>query len=386
MKLQVWLFLHFLSLLPLSYELGAFSFYPLPSTITAFQPQTLRCVREADDMRLRQIVIYYETPASTKTIALTKFDKTQSEGEVTFTVKSISTIDIVKVLDRLSSATIGEAHGNDEAREGTGERGGTGGTEERGDRGDTEEREDTEDTEDTEERGDRGDTEEREDTEDTEEREDTGDTEERGDTEARGDTAVVVNPTSESISLSATTLQLQTTSMSWSLPSNTDIDTSASNNAPQATVIGFVGGAVGFFAAILVGFILYRKRGGRRLHDLHKMAIPHPLSPPPPPILGPYPTERLSTPTSISNRKGAKGSNRHLKHMETNQSIDFRQPELEQERGPDGSSHEDPNRPVGQASYWAMQAQMRLLMQRIERIEAAEQAPPEYVSAYGSSR
>ncbi|KAK1234531.1 hypothetical protein PQX77_002265, partial [Marasmius sp. AFHP31] len=98
----------------------------------------------------------------------------------------------------------------------------------------------------------------------------------------------------------------------------------------------------------------------------------------------PYTIERSSTPTSTSNRKGAEGSNRLLEHTNTNQSIGFRQPELELEKGPDGSSHEDPDRPVNRASYRAMQAQMRLLMQRVERIEATEQAPPEYVSAYGS--
>ncbi|KAK1226749.1 hypothetical protein PQX77_010259 [Marasmius sp. AFHP31] len=42
----------------------------------------------------------------------------------------------------------------------------------------------------------------------------------------------------------------------------------------------------------------------------------------------------------------------------------------------------DANGPVDQANYLAIQAQMRLLMRRMERMETAEQGPPEYASAY----
>ncbi|KAL0058440.1 hypothetical protein AAF712_014884 [Marasmius tenuissimus] len=122
-------------------------------------------------------------------------------------------------------------------------------------------------------------------------------------------------------------------------------------------------------------------------HRLNAMAIPRPLSRP---EIEPYLVEQ---PTMSSlNQKGAESSGDRIdidrrKGRRNPQQL---QTDSERDRGRFGTSHGhmDPNRPVEQASYWAMQAQIRLLMERMEmiEIEGLSEAPPEYASAYGSNR
>ncbi|KAK1224615.1 hypothetical protein PQX77_012475 [Marasmius sp. AFHP31] len=64
------------------------------------------------------------------------------------------------------------------------------------------------------------------------------------------------------------------------------------------------------------------------------------------------------------------------------QTIDPQQPVTERE----GVEHGETSTLGDDNRYRAVQAQIQLLMQRMERMEAGEEAPPEYVSAYGSSR
>ncbi|KAK1215089.1 hypothetical protein PQX77_022308, partial [Marasmius sp. AFHP31] len=102
-------------------------------------------------------------------------------------------------------------------------------------------------------------------------------------------------------------------------------------------------------------------------------------------VIHPFPPETESSLTPASNfRKAVDVSNPRMTEPKAGkQSIDLQQPGTKYGVG-ETSTHRDNNRPVDQASYQAMQAQIQLLMQKVERMEAVEEAPPEYVSAYGS--
>ncbi|KAK1234280.1 hypothetical protein PQX77_002518, partial [Marasmius sp. AFHP31] len=79
-------------------------------------------------------------------------------------------------------------------------------------------------------------------------------------------------------------------------------------------------------------------------------------------------------------RKAVEGSNPQITDPAGGeQTIEPQQPRSERDDSQSGgtSTLGDDNR------YRAMEAQIQLLMQRVERIEGVEQAPPEYVSAYG---
>ncbi|KAL0057117.1 hypothetical protein AAF712_016256, partial [Marasmius tenuissimus] len=109
---------------------------------------------------------------------------------------------------------------------------------------------------------------------------------------------------------------------------------------------------------------------------------------PPPPVIEPYLVGKPPISSSSSDQKGV--------------DLKFENREREEQLAPDDQSFDsgvpeedsseidelDQNEGIGavdQARFSAMQAQIRLLVERVERIEAAEppEAPPEYVSAYG---
>ncbi|KAK1216441.1 hypothetical protein PQX77_020939 [Marasmius sp. AFHP31] len=150
--------------------------------------------------------------------------------------------------------------------------------------------------------------------------------------------------------------------------SATDLNTPGPNDSRAKIVVGSVGGG-GFLVVLVIVFLFFRRRRDRRLRDLDKAAaIPDPFSPRTPQS-GPSRKQKGRP----SERYGAEGSDQQVIERTTggNQSV--------------GPPEFDDNSPVDQAIYRTMQAQIRLLMQRMERIEAVEEAPPEYVSAYGDT-
>ncbi|KAJ8089480.1 hypothetical protein PM082_014732 [Marasmius tenuissimus] len=172
-------------------------------------------------------------------------------------------------------------------------------------------------------------------------------------------------------------------------PIATDFKTSGSNNS-QAKIIGGSIGGGGFLIALIVIFLLRRQRSKQtrdQLQDFDKAAaVIHPFTPTAP-VSSP-PGERAEPSSMLaSNRKFAQVPDRQVtESAEGQQSIDPRQPVTE-DGGGESLTHRNDNGPVDwQASYRALQAQVQLLMRRMERVEAVEEAPPEYISAYGSSR
>ncbi|KAK1219012.1 hypothetical protein PQX77_018279 [Marasmius sp. AFHP31] len=92
--------------------------------------------------------------------------------------------------------------------------------------------------------------------------------------------------------------------------------------------------------------------------------------------------EPPSTPAS-RHRKAVEVYNlRVIEPAGSEQTIKPQQPDTE----PDSSESGETSTLGNDIRYRAMQAQIQSLMQRMERVEAVEEAPPEYVSAYGSSR
>ncbi|KAK1234086.1 hypothetical protein PQX77_002719, partial [Marasmius sp. AFHP31] len=89
--------------------------------------------------------------------------------------------------------------------------------------------------------------------------------------------------------------------------------------------------------------------------------------------------EPSSTPASNFRKAVEVSSPRVTGPAGGEQTIDPQQPNTERDGGERGETSNlgDDNR------YRTMQAQIQSLMQRMERVEAVEEAPPEYVSAYG---
>ncbi|KAJ8089489.1 hypothetical protein PM082_014742 [Marasmius tenuissimus] len=168
-----------------------------------------------------------------------------------------------------------------------------------------------------------------------------------------------------------------------------DFNTSASNSSRAKIIGGAVGG--GGFLVVLIVIFLWRRQRSKQARDWRVQGVDQTAA-----VIDPFPsTTPVSNPLSerketllmpASDRKAVEGSD-HLVvgPMGGEQSINPRQPETEHGGG-ESLTRGDDNRPVDQASYRALQAQVRLLMQRMERVEGVDEAPPEYVSAYGSSR
>ncbi|KAK1218232.1 hypothetical protein PQX77_019083 [Marasmius sp. AFHP31] len=172
------------------------------------------------------------------------------------------------------------------------------------------------------------------------------------------------------------------------LPSSTtatNFNTSASDSSRAKAIGGSVGG-IAFLITLVITVVFLHKRRDRRVQDSNRTArVIHPFLPATPVLKS---SRERKAPLSIpaTNRKVARLPNPRVTEPTAGElSIDLQQPGAERGGG-ETSIHVDDNRPVDQASYRAMQAQMQLLMQRVERMEAIEEAPPEYVSAYGSGR
>ncbi|KAJ8089477.1 hypothetical protein PM082_014728 [Marasmius tenuissimus] len=170
------------------------------------------------------------------------------------------------------------------------------------------------------------------------------------------------------------------------LPIATDSNSSGSNNS-QAKIIGGAIGGGGFLVLLIVIFLFRRRRSKQardRLQDSEKAAAVIDPFTPTTPVLNPPRERKESSPIPASNRKAVEGSNRQVTETTGGkQSTDPRQSETVH-RGGESLTRGVDNRPVDRASYQALQAQVRLLMQRMERVEGVEEAPPEYVPAYSS--
>ncbi|KAJ8089458.1 hypothetical protein PM082_014709 [Marasmius tenuissimus] len=167
-------------------------------------------------------------------------------------------------------------------------------------------------------------------------------------------------------------------------PAAIDFNTSGSKNPPAKIIGGSVGGGGLVVVLLVVIFLFLRRRRNQRLRDWDKAAAAlRPFSPTAP-VLDP-PHERKETPSMpTTNQKVVQVSDHWVIEPTRGQpSIDSQQPDTERGGG-ETSNHGDDNRPVDQASYRAMQTQIQLLMQRMERMEAVDETPPEYVSTYGN--
>ncbi|KAJ8089491.1 hypothetical protein PM082_014745 [Marasmius tenuissimus] len=183
------------------------------------------------------------------------------------------------------------------------------------------------------------------------------------------------------------------TTLPPSVPSSTptDSNTSASNSFRAKIIGGAVGGG-GFLIVLIVIFLFRRRRSKQarvRLQDPDKAAAVIDPFTPTTTVSNP-PRERKELPSMpVLSRKAMEGSSRRVTEPTGGeQSTDPRQSHTEQEADESGQNptlvHD--NGPIDRASYRAMQAQVQLLMQKMERMESIEEGPPEYVSAYGSSR
>ncbi|KAJ8089469.1 hypothetical protein PM082_014720 [Marasmius tenuissimus] len=164
----------------------------------------------------------------------------------------------------------------------------------------------------------------------------------------------------------------------------TESNTSASNSSRAKIIGGLIGGG-GFLIVLIVIFLLRSRRSkqaGNRLKYFGKAAAVIHSFPLTTPLSSPPRVQKESSPIPVSIRKVAQVSDHQV--TESTRGEQFIDPQ--QHGGGESLICGDDNRPVDQASYWALQVQVQLLMQRMERVEGVEEGPPEYVSAYGSSR
>ncbi|KAJ8089461.1 hypothetical protein PM082_014712 [Marasmius tenuissimus] len=155
------------------------------------------------------------------------------------------------------------------------------------------------------------------------------------------------------------------------------------SNSSRAKIIGASVGGAGFLVVLVAGFVFLRRRRNQRVQDFEQTAAVICPFPPKAPILDHSRGHRELSSIPTSNRKVVQGfNNRVTGPTAGKQSISPQQPHTERDGSESGetSTLGDDNR------YRAMQTEIRLLMQRMEIIEGTEEAPPEYVSAYESSR
>ncbi|KAK1233262.1 hypothetical protein PQX77_003584 [Marasmius sp. AFHP31] len=186
-------------------------------------------------------------------------------------------------------------------------------------------------------------------------------------------------------------------------PGATDSNTSSSNSLRAKIIGSSVGG--GTFLVILVVIFLFlrgrrtkQRRGKQQTHKVMRAitlfaidqqlqssyetaAIIRPFSPTTP-VLKSSREQKETLSTSASNlRKAVEVSNPRVAEPAGGEpTIDPQQPHTGRDDSESGETLTlgDDNR------YRAMQAQMQLLRQRVDRMEGAEEAPPDYVSAEGS--
>ncbi|KAJ8089474.1 hypothetical protein PM082_014725 [Marasmius tenuissimus] len=160
----------------------------------------------------------------------------------------------------------------------------------------------------------------------------------------------------------------------------TETNVSASNSSRAKILGGSIGGSR-FLVVLVVIFLLRRRLRVRQIdyriliEQRQSFILFH--------LKSLYQITLVSEKNPRLSRKVAQVSDHQVVGpMAGEQSINPEQPQTEPE-----SSESDETSTLGDNNrYRAMQAQIQLLMQRVERIEGVEEAPPEYVSTYGSGR
>ncbi|KAJ8089631.1 hypothetical protein PM082_014889 [Marasmius tenuissimus] len=328
MRLQSWLILCFLSSLRLCLSQGPFHFVQrLPATITAFEPQTIGWARDSSDNGTKTLAFgYWNFPLDFGQLGTVTVDEKQREGQITCTFKTPGIFDVegaVKDGDRWGPFFAAQPTGVSVVLP-----------------------------------------------------------------KSTGlDTSSTTTPSTPSSESSQQTIPYSEPPPSASPSQVNDTDASASNKS-RGKIIGSVVGGIGSLAVLLVVFLLFRRRKDPRQRDLdgtNNMRAPSSL----PRAVDPYLLKK--PPMSSSNRKVIEMSCYLLEYMSVDHFIDRRQhepePEPEQTRREDGLPHDGINEPIDEARLSVVQAQIRVLMRRMERVETADlnEAPPEYVSAYGSN-
>ncbi|KAJ8089604.1 hypothetical protein PM082_014860 [Marasmius tenuissimus] len=118
--------------------------------------------------------------------------------------------------------------------------------------------------------------------------------------------------------------------------------------------------------------------------------MPRPFSQPPAPTIDPYPIEKSPTSPSSTVKGQSPTTDWNTTTTMTTGSENHQYPNSHYPPGTWSGSGEGSSRRAGSSvaddgssAYVTMQAQMRMMMQRLERIEAGEsEAPPDYVSSY----
>ncbi|KAJ8089493.1 hypothetical protein PM082_014748 [Marasmius tenuissimus] len=177
-------------------------------------------------------------------------------------------------------------------------------------------------------------------------------------------------------------------------PVVTSTGNSQTGNSRAEIIGGSVGGGVFLVVLVVIFFLLRRRRSKQekdgRVRDFDKAtAIIHPFPPKTGPVSDSSHERKALPPIPASKRNMAEGcDHRVIEPLGGEQCVGSQQPHAERGGGGGGeySTDGDDNGPVDESRYRAMQAQIQLLMRRIERMEAEDEMPPEYVSANGSSR
>ncbi|KAK1231232.1 hypothetical protein PQX77_005657 [Marasmius sp. AFHP31] len=171
---------------------------------------------------------------------------------------------------------------------------------------------------------------------------------------------------------------------------------STSDSTKFASIIGgAVGGGGGLVLIVVITFLLLRRKKGQgqqNAGDLEQatMPHPHPHSQSPAPTIEPYPMAERSPISPVSTVKGQSPTTERRTTSDHYKYFDPRDPSRpsgeSSSRRAESSVSDDEDRD-GSSGYAAVQAQMRMMMQRLERIEAADpEAPPDYVSSYSGLR
>ncbi|KAJ8089610.1 hypothetical protein PM082_014868 [Marasmius tenuissimus] len=327
-------FLSLLALLPGSSSIWAFHFDQLPSTITAFQPQTLKWIRDDPDHATFIKFAFLNQAHFLAEFGTTTVPETQREGQIpfTFTYSSISTFRIEGLADKKYFT-------------------------------------------------------------------------------AQPTEILTANPTTTPTTTTFDSSMASTkpppttwnpdlaeTSPPDSEPSPVPTATPPASTADSTHSASIIGGAVGggggavVFLLFIAFLLLRRRKNQQKVQDLEQVTTtgPHSHSQPPAPIIEPYPMAERSPTSPVSTVKGQSPTTERCTTSDHYKYSDPRDPsspsgESSSRRAESSvSGNEDRD---GPSAYAAVQAQMRMMMQRLERIESADpEAPPDYVSSYSDLR
>ncbi|KAJ8089611.1 hypothetical protein PM082_014869 [Marasmius tenuissimus] len=197
--------------------------------------------------------------------------------------------------------------------------------------------------------------------------------------------------------------QTSPTNSETSHPTSTPLPETASNGSKSRA--NLIGGAVGGSGALILLFIalfLLRRKSKelslwQQLCKIFNTSLDHKkpqdseqatFSHPPEPGVEPYLVRKSATSPILT------GKGQSQRNQRTDTTVSDHHQASNSRNPPTASSWANSSRLAepsfsedGPSAYAAMQAQMRVMMQRLERIEAAElEAPPDYVSSYSSRR